>query len=271
MFTIKRIWPVLFVDMFQYRGREDLPGSKSIPDHWNIISGRFDTSNERNLFCSQPGILQYSGEPFDTNNVAYAIRFSVQDNLHFEIRGRQSNDGLQYVGLEVNAENKTIQINSIKNTSETIIIRNDYQFNQKYYSMELCLINEKDYYLIINGSTVARGELPHEHSEPNYGLELHSFTSPSYFSAIAVQEIKEFNEPQEHDEKDLYTIFRKKIKEQIENPTEKNWQTFANAKKLWERGRNIGRHDSLWEILGYPIEEPRPEAWFGGLDNQPES
>ncbi len=53
------------------------------------------------------------------------------------------------------------------------------------------------------------------------------------------------------------------MKQQIENPSVYNFDTYNQAKKLYDKYRNLGYMDEEWNLKGYPIEYPSTEKWFG--------
>ena len=65
------------------------------------------------------------------------------------------------------------------------------------------------------------------------------------------------------DDSNLYLEFRRRIKNEIEMPEERNWETFKRALELYNKHRNTGFTDEEWTNLGYPIKAPTAEEWFG--------
>jgi len=268
----RKVWPVVYVDDFRYRGV--LPGSSTIPDDWEVLEGSFTTSDEQQLICTSPGTLRYVGESFGDivfglgQNVAYVIRLFGQDDLQFEMKCRQNSIATHNISLNVDFATGTIRVISRTSSIENILVTNNYPFRfgpTDYYSIELWTIGDQ-YWVVINGTNIANGTLTNTHSNVNHGFDLNIQSIPSEgakFAKFAVHELEEFPDVEpNYDGSNLYILFRDLMKTQVESPTTRNWQTFLRARKFWDLQRNTGKHNRLWEISGYPIEEPLPENWL---------
>ena len=115
----------------------------------------------------------------------------------------------------------------------------------------------------INGKEVARTTLPDFTSSHGFSLNVPEINEgdAATFNEVRVRELTAFASPS-LDTSDLTVLFRVMMKEEIEEPTVRSWETYKRAKLLWERHRNLGRSDHTWGLQGYPIKKPTTEQWF---------
>lgn len=273
----KRIWPPILIDDFRYRGKNFLPGAKTIPDEWSIVSGLFSTSDEKQLICTSPGILQYIGTSIDQlltgimyPNFAWVIRLFGQEGLDFSLRVRENSSADTYIAIRVKFTTNELVFTN-KQSTTTTSFAGDYPLRTNdidYYSIELWTLNESDYWVLINGNPVfpidAVPTAPGHDTDYGFSIEVHNVPdNGGRFAKFAVHEIVPYPDIiANNDGSDLYRIFRELIKEAIENPTQRNWSTFLKARKLWENHRNTGKSNQSWEKDGLPIREPLPEEFL---------
>ena len=90
---------------------------------------------------------------------------------------------------------------------------------------------------------------------------------PVILNDLRVSETEEYTSPPTRtlvtDPGDLYLQFRIAIKEKIENPSERTPETYSEAMRFYEQ-RDVGQLDETWADIGYPIQKPSAEEWFGG-------
>jgi len=273
--TPKRIWPVVFVDEFRHRGAAGLPGSETIPDEWMVESGSFTTADGNNLKVTSPGTLVYKGIPLDqlvtglpSADFGWAVRVWGQENLIFTIQARRSSS-TKYVGLTVNFVNDTLTVTDVDGANSSISIPyNLSTVENVYYSFELWLIGDQQFFVFVNENPALSGTIAASHAQ-DYGFALNVSGIPTdgaQFSAFGVNEIMEQFDPDPViDGSNLFILLREQIKDEIENPSTRNWESFHRARKLWNQQRNVGKSHETWTAMGYPIREPLPEEWFQNL------
>lgn len=262
----KKIWPPIFFDGFIYRGV-----SFDLPDEWTAISGQFSTSNEKELICTSPGILRYTGIAlsdllnFTAPNFAWVVRLFGQENTVFTLRVREDHSAGTYLGVKIDFANNQITVidNGLVLTTHVL----DYTLKSAsidYYDIELITMGANDYWVLINGNPVFNNSpvLSGNHVADGFSIEVNSEDEIA-FSKFAVHDIVAFPDPPaEEDLSNLFLVFRKEMKEQIENPTERTWETYKAARRLWKARNSFGLSNEQWENLGYPIREPLPEEWL---------
>ncbi len=274
--TPRRIWPVVFVDEFRHRGNTGLPGSDTLPDEWTVASGSFTTANEINLVASAAGTLVYSGTPLNelltglpSADFGWAVRVWGQENLIFTIQARRSSS-TKYVGLTVNFVNDTLTVTDVDGTTSSSTVSYNLATDKSaYYSFELWLIGNQEFFVFVNENPVLSGTTAASHAQ-DYGFALDVSGIPTgpdtdgaEFAAFGVNEIMEQFDPDPIiDGSDLFLEFRQQMKNEIENPSTRNWESFQRARKLWDKQRNVGKNHLVWTAMGYPIREPLPEEWF---------
>lgn len=273
----ERLWPPVFLDNFQYRGNERLPGAESLPSNWTVVSGAFSTADEKQLVCSSPGILMYSGTPLSsmfTNltypNFGWVVRLFGQEGLDFSLRVRENSETDEHISVRLRfTEDEVIFKN--KTDAATNLYVGDYSLRTNsidYYSVELWTLDASNYWVLINGNPVfpvssAPYAAGHD-SDYGFSLEVHEIpSSGGKFSKFAVHELLAYNDPvPNRDGSDLFRLFRELIKEEIENPSQRNWNSFVKARKLWQNHMNTGKPNVYWEDDGLPIREPLPEEFI---------
>lgn len=264
----KRIWPPVFIDDFHHRGT-DLPGSATLPSVWSLVSGEFTTSDEKRLICQSPGILRYIGTSVMTRakianpDFAWVLRLFGQSELQCQLRVRENISGNAYIAVEINFPENTISVieDNIVIASRSYALRTD---NITYYSVELWTLSSNLYWVVINGNPALFGTYNNSHTHDGFSLEVLRIPSNgAKFSKFAVHKISAYNEPATViDGSNLFLLFRMAIKQEIEDPLVRNWETFERARKLWTFHRDVGKSNSSWEQDGYPIREPLPEEWL---------
>lgn len=266
------IWPTVFLDRFQYRGKSKLPGAETLPDEWEVVSGAFSTSDQKQLICTSPGILRYAGTSLDelvtgmtTPDFAWVIRFFGQEDLDFSLRVREDTDSNWYFAIRVNFTDNTITVTDRKLPPTTTSISYSLGTGDiDYYSVELWMLGEREYWVFVNGDPVfpvpAKTLTATDHTAYGFSIEVHNVpTGGAKFSKFAVHEIVSFPDlVPNNDGSDLYRLFRELIKEEIENPSTRNWTSFKKALSLWQHHRNVGKSDRSWEEDGLPIRRPSP-------------
>lgn len=268
MYELRYIWPPIFVDYFRYLGTLGLPGSDSIPEQWTISSGSYTTSDEKQLTVTSPGSLLYSSTTLGDlttggPNYAWVIQFFGQENLRFSLHGRRSSTG-QSLSVDVDFENSQLKL--LKNDGvTTTLAERGYEWRtdvDDFYSIELWTYGTQ-IETRVNGAIVFQVENDFNQNEEGFAIETFS-TGTYHFAKMAVHIVEAWPEPNIaiEDGSDLLLLYRKLMKEQIENPDTHDWETFVRARKYWQLKKDYGLSNQEWSSLGYPIREPLPEEWL---------
>lgn len=186
--------------------------------------------------------------------------------MKFEIRGRRS-DASNYVAMKINAANSTIQLVEKIAGVESVLTTANYVFHSDILVLYECglWIMDEHIYARINGAEIVRTttSVPKTaHGMSLYVPEVFD-EDPVAFSHVAVKETTEHELPSLNND-NLLVMFRDMVKNNIECPNHRDWETFKRAKKLYERFKDLGYSDETWTNFGFPLEKPQAETWFGG-------
>lgn len=266
----------IYKESFIYPSYIGLPGSETLPVNWKIISGNWTTNSQWWLESIEPGELLYIGTGFhelthqeltDPANFAITITFKAIEDLKFEIRTRRSDDS-NFISLEIDFENNKLKIKKTEAGTETILDDQNFKWdeNRNAYGIELWT-----YYDRIEGY-VNRMPFAAAISDFNQTKDGFSICVPEMwndqtnkFYNLWIQNVDAYPEPQLEFSDDLMVLKRKELKQTIENPISYDWETFTQARKIWEKGKDYGKNDEEWASLGYPIREPFFELWYQNM------
>lgn len=208
---------------------------------------------------------------YDTEDADYTIKLRVTgtQNLDMEFRVRRVNED-NYIALKINFETDTISIVETVAGVQTTLdsASHDFKFlGRVKYDFGITMLGET-----ISGSIneydIVQATTATFRTEPGLSINFPSIDSedPPLLYSIGAIETVVFPDPQEleNDPGDILTTFRESITQQIENPTERTWDSYRKAILYYEQ-RDVGMPNHIWEELGYPIKKPSAEEWFGNL------
>lgn len=252
------------------------PGSTQIL--WDNTDGIIDKFYLHPLEIQSAGELTYIGTSLHdltardtTEDADYLIRLRVMgtDDLQLDLRARRQ-DASNFVALKVDFLTDTIKLVETTAGVETTLdsASHDFKWNGRIkYNFELWMIGTS-LHGVVNGFEIINATTTSFRTEPGISVSLPTFNSddPAVLYSISATETEAFpsQQPLQNDPGDLLITWRQSIKEEIENPTVRTWSTYLKAVRLYEQ-RSAGMEESAWEQLGYPIEEPSAEEWFGNL------
>jgi hypothetical protein len=264
--------PAIFAERFQ-NTEEQI----EYTSNWNAVSGLFTMEGLYSLECLEDGEFLYNGTPInilrsalpkDSTNCNVAIRLSFWSggSAKVEIRARRVDDD-NYIAMEMDFGIDLITIKYKLAGVETVISEINYPFSDEYADFYLVAfgMHEDSIFVMINDyqvhSTFCSYFLSYDGLSINVsGADPYVLTELYYLS---IHEVYAHPEPQMEDHlDDLYVMFRKLMKEQVENPPVRDYKSFVDAKTLYQTYKNLGYTDSQWQLLGYPIKEPGTEEWF---------
>lgn len=259
----------LFIDRFLHKG--ELPHAETIGSEWLVESGTFTSSKEDKLLVTSPGQLVYQGTSLNnlqriaSVNANYVIvaRFVGQENMKLEIRGRRA-DNDNYIAFGLDFEEQHVYMEGISGIAGFDRIYVNHTFTvDKQYNIQLWMLDEMLLGVINNGLLIHK---QYDQNKTNHGFSISVpdiVNDPIFLFAIGVFELKPPVIPGEVvDGSDQLLNYRQQIKEEIENPSDKNWDTFKRAHYSWDWHRNLGHMDIGWQDLGYKIRRPYTEDWF---------
>jgi hypothetical protein len=244
---------------------------------WDDPSGIVEDFTIQPIRIASAGELIYDGTSLhtaagliDTDDADYAIQIKIlgTQNLQFDLRTRRQ-DANNFVALKVDFTTGTLTLVQMISSIETVLAQTTrtYEFSGFHvYTFALWSI-ERFLYGFINDFNAVKGSTTKFRTEPGFSLNFPAVDPddrPAVYQVVAQEVVTHADPSLPNDPSNLYLQFRLDIKEEIENPAERTWETYQRAIKLYDQ-RNIGVPDSVWTELGYPIEKPVPEAWFGGL------
>ena len=249
--------PAMFADFFRYRGSENQPGSSSIPSDWVVNSGSFTTSEERDLVVSQAGELEYQGTVLSdlvrsiSDDANYAIRlyFFGMEDLTVEIRSRRSDD--YHIAFGVDLGNNLVYIDGKSPTQTVRLAEVEHNFTlNESYEMDLWAFGNT-IFGILNRSILIETRWTNEIT--NYGFSINVPSIPAttkwrgntvhlkHFAAYDLMAAPVADDTPDPD-LDLPTLFRRMIKEELENPTVKDWNSFKKARMHSNKHRDFLAH-----------------------------
>jgi hypothetical protein len=243
---------------------DPFPRNNVLQPIWSVTSGAFEAIYG-GLRVLSPGELVYNGIELDAN-MGIGTHFVCTDDLKVEIRARRS-DAQNFVGFDLDFETQTISISQTVAGVKTVLKSQSHLLSQDpiFYSMML-VVHESDLLGFINGSYIIDATSTHNQEESGFSLLV-----PEMWEEILIQ----FNDitcckvvayPSSptipDDPTDIAQQFRKSIKERIESPPDLSFESFRQARIAWERGRDYGKTNQQWSVLGYPVYEPMTEEWF---------
>ncbi len=259
----------LFIDQFRYVGTHHLPGSESLPDTWTIVSGNWTTSGEQILEVLEEGELLYDGIKLkdlsyfisDNSNFRLVVRIYGKEDLKFELRGRRV-DANNYISLFVDFENDQISLRKSNSGTVTTLKTKSYDLQydgRRPYNFELWMF-DNTITACVNMNDIMTVTEPDHRTADGFSLSVPAINEdhPITFNAIGAFDLTAFNDPQfEDDPSNLQVMFRKLIKTEIETPSTRDYASFTNAHKLYEKYKDRGgRINQEWAAFGYPIRKP---------------
>jgi hypothetical protein len=193
------------------------------------------------------------------------------EDLKVDIRVRRQDEN-NFIALKVDFSTDTIEIVETIAGVETVLdtASHDFKFTgHTKYDFEIMMLG-RFLYGLVNGFNIVTASTKTFRTEPGLSISFPETNADDppimyYISAIETEATEDPTPPGENaDPGGLLLSFRQSIKQQIENPAERTWESFVIATKFYEQ-RDVGLSDEQWEELGYPIEKPRAEEWFGNL------
>ena len=247
-----------------------------LPSIWSNSSSAFTTADRINLKAVSAGELIYTGTSLrelakDSTGSDADFSIIVQcigaKNAKFSIRGRRQ-DANNHISLSVDFSTNKLRI--IETTAGTEVVLNTgthtlrttglniYTFGLWMQGSNLhARINAFEFITAVNSSFVTKNGFSIYVPEVNT-------SDPLLITAVLAHELKAQVAPsKEGDPSNLLVTFRKQIKETIEDPAERTWATFVEAINAYNQGKDVGFTNETWEELGYPIQRPTAEEWFG--------
>lgn len=262
-----RIDPPIFADYFQYRIPSQIPSSTSIPDHWTIESGEFTTRFHRDLKVLSPGEMVYNGDPLNDlvtvgeyGDFSIIVNFWGQEDLQFEIRARRTENHYVAFGVDF-TNNKVYSVGT--DGLDQIDVAHVMKYDGRYFYVAELMCFEDHIYCFLNGSMLAHREFNVNTTVDGFSLYVPTVSSVSSFMSIGAHQLT--TPPAralENDPSNLMVLFRKLMKEEIENPETETWESFVRAETLYSNHSNLWYINQTWEELGYPIQKPSTEDWF---------
>lgn len=248
---------------------------------WDNTDGVIDNFATTRKEIQGAGELIYIGttlhdlagnEDDEDANYSIKIKFMGTDDLQVDIRVRRQDEN-NFIALKIDFATDTIAIVETIAGAETTLTQasHDFKFDGRTkYEFEVMMLG-RFIYGLVNDFNIIRASTKTFRTEPGLSISFPVFNEndPPVMYTIHSTETEAFSDPQpdaalDADPVGFYLTFRIAIKEQIENPAVRDWDSYVNAVKFYEQ-RNVGMSDELWEELGYPIKEPSAEEWFGNL------
>ncbi len=242
---------------------------------WDNTDGVIDKFYLHPLEVIASGELIYVGTSLHdlvgkdgTEDADYAIKLRLMgtDDLQIDLRARRQ-DTSNFVALKIDFLTDTIELVETTAGVETTLdlASHNFKWNGRFkYDFELWMIGSS-LHGIVNGFNIVNATTTSFRTEPGLSLSFPTFNAddPPSLHRISATETETFLDPQSFNNPgDLMKTFRLAIKQEIENPTARTWDTYVRALKFYEQ-RNVGMPDNSWEQLGYPIKKPSAEEWFG--------
>lgn len=246
---------------------------------WDNTDGIIDRFFLHPLKVQTNGELTYIGTSLhdlarkeDDEDADFAIKLRVMgtEDLQLDLRARRQDEN-NFIALKIDFTTNTIDIVKTIGGIETSLDQASHDFKflgRTRYDFELWMIG-RFLYGFVNGFNIVKASSKSFRTEPGLSVSFPTFNAndPPLMFTISAAETEPFPDPQPLGEADpggLLLTYRQSIKQQIENPSERTWDTYVKSMKFYE-DRNVGMPDKLWEELGYPIKEPSAEEWFGNL------
>ncbi len=243
-------------------------------DLWDNSDNAFTAFSEQYIESIGIGELVYAGMSLHllalTSNSSDAdfvigLGFFGSEKLKYTIRGRRLDEN-NYIGLSIDFESDFVTLVQATNGVEITLdsATHDFKFDMlRHYLVELWMEGE-NIYGSINGFNIVSSTSSQLKSDPGFSLYVPQVADdPAVFRSLRAYK----TDPQEarslENENSLLTQFRRNIQQLSHNPTERTWASYKLAKIHYDRNRNIGMSDREWERLGYPLQEPSTEEWFG--------
>ena len=211
-------------------------------------------------------------EDSDDANYSIKIKFMGTDDLQVDIRVRRQ-DANNFIALKIDFMTDTIELVETIAGVETSLDQasHDFKFEGKTrYDFEIMMLGTS-IHGVVNDFEIVEASTTSFRTEPGLSISFPTFNEndPPVMYTIYATETEAFPDPQPDavlsaDPTGFLLTFRESIKEQIENPTTRDWDSYVTAVKFYEQ-RNVGMSDKIWEELGYPIKKPSAEEWFGNL------
>ena len=267
----------IFEEVFQQADQTtDLVG-------WTEASGIFTLTNLHSLQCLEVGELVYAGTALNTliqqkkitetqpGRADLTIGFSIATTPSsiVEIRARRLN-GNNFVGAIIDFDSSLLSIRQMVAGVSTTL--NSVYYDWKCLStgshMVFFAMFSDQLFVVVDGFLALSATCSNNTDQYGFSIAVEQLESEyfpdtditQFYFACAFQ-VYENPAPQLEDSADLMVMFRKMIKEQIEDPYEYDWNSYHNALELYDNYRNVGMPDQEWAEKGYGLEYPATEKW----------
>lgn len=263
----------LFEQVFQQADQTtDLVG-------WTEASGLFTMTNLHSLQCLEAGELVYNGTALNTliqqkkieetqagrSDLAIGFSIATTPSSIIEIRTRRL-DSDNFVGTVMDFGNSTLNIRKVETGVSTTLNSRTYDWQCEYTDSHMVFLASfsDQLFVVVDGflalsTTCSTGTDRYGFSVSVDQLDPEEITQ-FYFSCAF--QVYENPPPQFESSTDLLVMFRKLMKEEIDNPPTYDWNTYHTALELYEKYRNMGMTDQEWAENGYGLEYPATEKWF---------
>lgn len=248
------------------------PGnSQAIWDNTDNVIDKFyvhplKAINSGELIYAGTSLHDIIGEDIADANFTFRLRVMGTQNLKLDMRVRRQDDS-NFIALKIDFMSDTIKIVETISGIESTLAQasHDFKFIGRIrYDFEIRMVG-RFHYALVNGYNILKASTKSFRTEPGISLyfpEIDDEDAPLLYSIHALY-TEPFPDPQDPERPDdLLVQFRESIKQEIENPSVRNWASFVRAVKFYKQ-RNVGLSDREWEELGYPIQRPSAEEWFG--------
>lgn len=244
---------------------------------WDNTDGVLESFPPYPLKVQATGELIYIGTSLHdltgiegTEDADYAIKLRVMgtQNLQLDLRARRLDEN-NFIALKINATTDTISLVETIAGVETTLDSASHDLKhlgRTRYDFRLVMLGE---FIsgVVNDFSIVSASTTSFRTEPGFSVSIPAFNSadPPLLYTISYTETESFPDPVDplpYDPGELLITFRRSITQEIENPPERTWATYRRAVLFYEQ-RNVGMPDETWEALGYPIEKPSAEEWFG--------
>lgn len=259
----------IFTDYFRYRGHANLPGSATLPDHWDVLSGDFTTFSEKMLEVKQVGEMRYVGTSLNelrsiSGNANYMFQIFLvgQQDLIFEIRGR--NNTTDFISLEVDFQNGYLRLKN----GNTIVSELEYAlYVGRYYQIDLAMLDNV-VYSVVNGFVSQVEDMSTNITVHDFSLVVTSLSDLSHaeFKGLRIFELTPNpTMPTNADPSDLIILHRELMIHHANHPDEFTWESYKSLDQHFQLHKNLGRTNSTWALYGYGVNHPSTEQWFNDV------
>lgn len=252
---------------------------------WDNTDGVVSDFSRQPLEIQAAGELIYDGTTLhdltgkgDDEDADYAVKllFMGTEDLQVDFRVRRQDEN-NFIALKIDFVANTIELVETIAGVETSLDQASHNFKfegRTRYNFGIMMIGTS-LHGVVNGFEIVQASTSSFRAEPGLSISFSTFNAsdPPAMYTISATETEAFPDPSPvyfsgtatvPDTCDILLAFRQSIKQQIENPTVRDWDSYVKAVKFYEQ-RHVGYTDSVWEELGYPIQKPSAEEWFGNL------